>query len=422
MIDRIPFFALTLLLLISSFRSVDASSVKANDKNTSAPKYAVLPVFYLTDRNKEGDSFGPHRRYTVNCQHHMYYGVSHVPILNENSRVSDTLSEKLGWQWIDSGKTEKISKKDEITADNPAEEKKQFFNRLWNAIVQSGSNRLCVFLHGGADPFEDSLADAAEMAYFMDCPALIYAWPSVGKLNRYRVDEGNVEWSQEHFNTFLLDLEEFLKEHPCKLTFIAHSMGNRLLARAAGLLRGNAGVIHDVALVSPDIDAETFEHYVMGYHNRGTKVRLYVSNRDKVLPFTQMLYGGYYRLGEGVGAVLSMVSLQQKANAQDVSVSNRLIATPGTRMEKIDFTKVDKGIIGHELPFELVANMSRYGKPPEGFVLVPGIEGQGNKFASYGRWRNKLGPLDENTPGYCKHVVPVAELKKYDKLTAAQHQ
>lgn len=378
---------------------------------STAAKFVVVPVCYLTDRNKVGETFGPQRKYTTNCKHDMYYGVSYVAVPNEKFREPDAIGKKLGWEWtnVPPGK---IYKKQEIKADLPEAEKKQFFARLAEALEQSGDKRLCIFLHGGADPFEDSTLDAALMAYYLDCPAVIYAWPSVGKLNRYRVDEGNVEWTQEHFNTFLFELAAFVQEHPCQLTMVAHSMGNRLLARAASLLRG-PGIVHDVALVSPDIDAETFEHYIMGYHNRGAKVRLYVSNKDKVLPFTQMLYGGYYRLGEGVGAVLSMVA-PQKNNVSSADPDKPVLAAafPPVRLEKIDFTRIDTGIIGHQLPFELVANMSRFNKPGEGLVFVPGIEGDGNKFARYGRWKNKLGPVTEETPGYCKRVIPVTDLKK----------
>lgn len=422
MIKKTQFYFFVLLLgffVVSvpvSFGKKTTPNLSATAK--SAPECVLVPVLYLTDRNKEGKSFGPQRKYTVHCLHDMYYGVTYVPVLNEKFKTPGEEFERLGWQPAPKTKA-KIYEKVEIKAATPELEKQLFFDRLAESLDKSKDNRLCIFMHGGADPFEDSTLDAAELSYFMDCPVVIYAWPSVGKLNRYRVDEGNVEWSQEHFNTFLSDLQSFQERRSCQITMVAHSMGNRLMARAVGRMR-EGGLVHDIALVSPDIDAETFEHYVMGYRSQNTKVRLYVSNRDKVLPFTQMLYGGYYRLGEGVGAVLSMVSpLQKPANHSSHSTILPQTKIMAPRLEKIDFTDVDQGIIGHNLPFDLVANMSRHNEPGKGLALVPGVEGEGNKFARYERWRNKLGPVDESRPGYCKRVVPVARLQ-YEKEKAGE--
>lgn len=406
-------------LLLGTPVSCRAESPK---QTAPAPKYVMVPVYYVTDRAKEGNTFGANRRYTVNCLHHMYYGTAYLPVENKkNKQAGDTFTH-LGWTGAEKIKS-KLSNKEMIETDTPEQQEKEFFSRLAKALDQSGQRHLCLFVHGAADPFEDAAADAAELAYYMECPIVVYSWPSIGHLHNYRVDEGNAEWSQEHYNTFIRDLEAFSEEHPVKVSLVAHSVGNRLLARSVPVLR-RTSIIQDVALVSPDIDAETFKHYVMNYRQRGVKVRLYVSNRDKVLPFIQLISGGYYRLGEGVGSMLAMVSTpQQSFSSARQSVMHPFNRRRGaraqgntdnqapTKLEKIDFTAIDKRWIGHHFPFELVAGMSCNDQPGEGLTFLAEKEGDGNKFARFARWLNELGPSDESRPGFCKRVVRLDSLK-----------
>ncbi|MFX8708268.1 alpha/beta hydrolase, partial [Acinetobacter baumannii] len=74
------------------------------------------------------------------------------------------------------------------------------------------------------------------LAYSVEYPVVFYSWPSVPKTLKYVVDGGNNEWSQEHFNMFLNDLLQFRNEHKIHLIIVSHSMGNRLVMRAAHLL------------------------------------------------------------------------------------------------------------------------------------------------------------------------------------------
>ncbi len=403
---------LTAAALCISAQAAGAERAQADAKQ-SAPRFIIIPVYYVTDREMKGDSFGPHRKYIVDCLHDMYYGTAYVAVPNDEKKIPDAAFEKLGWKGADRSPGY-ISRKDRIEDARPEAEKDTFVKRLDAAIDKAGNHHVALFAHGGADPFEDAASDAAEIAYYMECPIVLYSWPSVGKLNRYRVDEGNVEWSQRHFNTFIWDLEKLAEKHPFKISLIAHSLGNRLVARAAPVMH-NVGLVSDAELVSPDIDAETFKHYVIGYYQpHGVRVRLYVSYRDKVLPFIQMLYGGYYRLGEGVGSVMAAISAPQKTMAQTRAqksgrrgkiLAARRILLEGKPLEKIDFTAVDKGLIGHEFPFSLVAHMIKNDTPGPGLALVPEKAGQGNVFARFAHWWCELPPPEENKPGYCQRVV-----------------
>lgn len=268
-------------------------------------------------------------------------------------------------------------------------------------MERNGSNQICIFVHGAADPFDDAALDAAMLAYEKKCPMVLYSWPSIGKLKKYHVDEGNCEWTQQHFDMFWKDLEAFAAQNPVQITLVAHSMGNRILARGLPVLSGTH-LVSDVALVSPDIDAEVFQHDVMHFQNDGVAIRLYFSERDKVLSFTQMVYGGYYRLGEDAAAVLNMF----KKDVSDEAAIDDTGAQPVKQQAlKIDFTKLDRHWVGHHFPFSLVASMSNSGKPPEGYELMKGEARKGNFYTRYESWHNDLKVPVSDDSATCLKVV-----------------
>lgn len=383
-------------MLIMLAWAIAPQAAMAKSKSEKAPGI-VLPVFYLTDRDKDGDSFGPARKYPIECLHQMDYGIGYVQV--DETGAIDEVHKKLGWEQ-GAEKAPKICRKDRIEKGEDPENKAEFFARLEKAIENSGDNRVCIFVHGAADPFEDAIYDAGGLAYYMECPTIIYSWPSVGTISAYHIDEGNCEWSQEHYNTFMSDMGDFAAKHPhLKITLVAHSMGTRLVARSTAVLRHSKGVhAHDIALVSPDIDAGTFMHYVKHHHNRGTKVRLYVSRRDKVLSYTQLLYGGYYRIGEEVGPVLAMVSQDHHT-----SVAGAKAPKMRSKFEKIDYTELDTKWIGHHFPTSLVACMSRDQGPGPGLKLVPEIVTGGNNSSRYAKWRfGKINNIGSTFKGMLK--------------------
>ncbi len=414
-----------MLLLSTIFFSIVFTVFTPDQTLAAQSPNVIIPIFYVTDRNSTDETFGAARKYPVVCLHEMYYGTALVPLPHHTISKDNSSAQQLGWRVASGGQAPnaKYSKKERIETGKDEENKAQFFAMVAKAVADSGTNRLCIFVHGAAETFEDAAIDAAELAYFMECPTIAYSWPSIGKLKAYHIDEGNCEWSQEHFNRFCQNVETLLAEHPeMQVTLVAHSMGNRLVARATHAMRRTRLVFGDAALVSPDIDAGTFMHYVMHYHSRGVKVRLYVSERDKMLSFAQMMYGGYYRLGEDIGPVLEMLPKIEGPNQAPGQAPMK------RRFEKIDFTDLDSKGLGHRLPSALVASMSRTGKPGEGLELVREQVGDGNKLAALARWRfRKTNNLEhtvsgaqseadkDDSGGSCLRVVNLNRLDKSGK-------
>jgi esterase/lipase superfamily enzyme len=386
-------------------------------KDSTAGKFITIPIYYVTDRNLKGDTYGNKRRYPTNCLHHMYYGTAMVTVPNKDNKPIDDKLKALGWESTEK-RGAKVSQKNMIDASHPVRAKEAFNTRLIEALnkentsssIASSSStassasssvstsaasskaepQLCLFVHGAADAFEDSLQDAAILAYYLEKPLVLYSWPSDPHLRGYFIDGTNIEWSQKHFNLFCRDLVELKAEHPMEVICLSHSMGNRMVIRALPVVYGK-GLIADWEMISPDIDADTCRHYLMGFSQPKAKVRLYVSNKDLILPFTQMISGGYYRLGEAANP------------AWELRKRGR-----GEYIERIDFTLVDKGWYGHSLPFRLVANMVHNDKPGEGFTLIPETSVHANAFARFAGHAEDFAPISSESD-FCSRLVKVKQ-------------
>ncbi len=382
----------TLFLIIASFSPAAGAKEAKQASVPDASKYVQVPVLYLTDRQILGDTYGPRRRYPFHCQHHMYYGTASVIVANHHHMTQQQLDAlHLGWKGVDT-KPLKISTKDRIDPSDPPASKTAFLDRIKTSLDQSGQQDLCVYVHGAEDAFEDSMQDAAELEYSMQLPLVMYSWPSDPKMRGYFIDGSNNEWSQGHFDTFCKDLIAFRAQHPCKVILISHSMGNRLVIRSIPVNFGT-GLLKQCELVSPDMDADTCRHYAMGFSEGPAKIRLFVSNKDKMLPISQMLAGGYYRLGEA---------------ANPVSIPEEWKATVNPDLiERIDFTAVDKGFRGHSIPFDLVANIARNNTAGPGLKLVPESEVRASRLVKFADKSDKLSPVNSGLPEqFCKRVLP----------------
>ena len=283
-----------------------------------------------------------------------------------------------------------------------------------DAAQKAGTQDVFVVVHGFNTPFAAAAKEAALVAYNVQHPVILYSWPSKGKFSQYDVDLGNNEWSQEHFDELLDELKRISDNSGIKFTLIAHSMGNRLVVHSAPVLKGKHS-FKQIFLVDPDFDAETFVHYLVRYaRDNGdankaeeivegsdkakvvapTNVRILFSHKDHALPLSEFLFGGYTRLGQAADTLLTTVvtpfSIPEKlsdafssAVTEDASKAN-ISQLPKWVMsfEWIDFTILDHGVIGHTVPYELIASLWSTNLPGAGLKLVHSDNGSPNRLAS----------------------------------------
>jgi esterase/lipase superfamily enzyme len=392
---------LIVLLLVFLFCT---SAAHADD---NAPAFIRVPMLFVTDRNQllptklQAIDFGPHRKYSGECLHDPFMGTAFCVVANVDKKPITPALKALGWEPAAPKEKETVTQATLIQADNFTDIQKKFYDKVHEQALLSPDKSIFIFAHGYKYTFHRALFSAARMAYNAERPLILYSWPSVAKLRSYTADENNVEWSQEHFNDVVVRLEKMCADDPSvTLRMYAHSMGNRLIVRACPLLREQK-CFTEFNMICPDVDDGLVQHYARKYlsANGTAKIRIYMSQKDKALAFSQLLHGGYTRLGECADSFGGMVDfvLGNKDAASDKPDPNMeaLLAKTKARMQTIDFTAIDLGWMGHSIPAKLICSMSFYGKPCTGLSLVDEESGSRGKTANFFAKLTKVTDKDE---------------------------
>jgi esterase/lipase superfamily enzyme len=286
----------------------------------SGPNYAVMRVFFATDRNltrstKPYEMFGASRS-------ELRYGTCEVSIPREHRMGALESPSILKLEFREDPAKHVALLKAEVLP------KGKFFSGLATSISSSARRDALLFIHGYNVTFADAARRTAQIAYdlgFHGAP-VFYSWPSRGTTAAYAIDEQSIEWSQTNLKTFL---EDFLAHSDTQNVYlIAHSMGNRSLTYAVtSLLAKQPSLkqqLKEIILAAPDIDAEVFKRDLApALINAGLPITLYASSEDRALVLSKQVHG-WPRAGEsGPG----------------------LVITSG--IETIDATGTDTSFLGH---------------------------------------------------------------------------
>lgn len=298
--------ALSLLTVVSLITAFFAGEVRAAERGKA---YWTVPVIYVTDRQTHKENYGPRRVLEKNTVARVDSGIIEMCV------HQDPKEELADWQKTDHFERSHKAHAPKTTKFNcksTSDLKHDFNIALRRALDQTGKREVFIFVHGFNNSFEDAAAGAAKLGYYTGCPVVLYSWPSAAKLLKYSLDECNNEWSQEHFNQFIEHLIALHKSDDINFTIAAHSMGNRLFVRSIPIITGT-GLFKDIYMVNPDFDAETFIHYLARYLprkglNSGLRAQLLISRKDHALSFSEAIFGGYTRLGQGVDFTLSALT------------------------------------------------------------------------------------------------------------------
>jgi esterase/lipase superfamily enzyme len=317
-----------------------------------------IPVFYATDRQREGGNAAPvytrKRRYASGIE----YGQCSVTL---PSKTDAKPYYKLGWRAKDVTKPK--ARVDQVKSEFRTPD--DFFEQIQGRL--GASDRLILFVHGYNNSMDVALQRAAELALAFHSPAIAYSWPSNERLLDYTKDECNAEWSLPHFRKLLADLENrFGADH---ITIVAHSMGNRLLmwslnarAEANEIAHRSDRIIKfpDIVLTSPDIDSGTFKNYAEHIASNADQTWVLISTRDKALKASKAVHGRN-RLGA----------------SSDDGVDTDWRQPPIIRnLKTINFTALDTGYIGHSVQPQLIGNLARTDSPGGGLELHQETAGQ----------------------------------------------
>ena len=384
---------------VAEKKNGEADDDDKEPENFSVPKerkYVRIPILYMTDRSlneDESHSFGNQRNPETDSLYDVFCGNASVSLENHRDKSPNEVRNALGWSFQEKDEEPSHTFLDgKVSAWSNLD---RFAEEIKKVCQKTGKNEICIFVHGFKNTFDGAATKAARLSYAMEMPVLLYSWPSRAKLFQYIVDTGNNEWSQEHFNRLEEKLYELKTKHGLKVILVAHSMGNRLVMRSAPILEDKQ-LFDQVFLVDPDLDSQTFLHYVARYVHKKIlvshgKMRILFSTKDNALPFAQKLFGGYTRLGQGADAILESFFNPKNMLPALIDAGKSVLDTDnlnfrwllgadnkdGTAanlflkdIDWIDFSILDHGIIGHSVPFRLIANLAETSKPGEGLELV----------------------------------------------------
>ncbi|MGJ8546525.1 MAG: alpha/beta hydrolase [Sulfitobacter sp.] len=178
------------------------------------------------------------------------------------------------------------------------------FAALLRKEIQSqpkGQRRAVVYVHGFNNTFAEALFQNAQLVHDYQRPEIpvLFSWPSAGESYAYLHDRDSVLGSRSALEQLLdqlqaSDLEGFI--------VVGHSMGAQLVMET---LRQHAirndgaqwGKLSGVALISPDIDLELFEHQRRDMMGLPQPFLVIASESDRMLALSKLLNGSNARLG-----------------------------------------------------------------------------------------------------------------------------
>lgn len=277
-------------------REDDEAMTRDPDAGANAD-HVIVPVFYGTNRVRTGSA-----------DPNAFYGAMAAPLDLGVVTVSVPRNREVG----------SIPRRDEYPGDldqyrsdyfilervEPFTDDYDFTDALGEAMDASQRRELLVFIHGFNSDFRGAAERAAQLAVDLEIdgvPAL-YSWPSRGSLLGYFADGREVN------DANVSDLVDYLYllmngANADRIHIVAHSMGNRFLARALEQLAETypdppAPLFDQVVWASPDVDASEFMELMPAIDHLAAGMTLYASGADRALLLSRRINGGNPRAGD----------------------------------------------------------------------------------------------------------------------------
>jgi esterase/lipase superfamily enzyme len=250
-----------------------------------------VPVLFGTNRNFETEgntiSFGSTRNTELIC------GFRVVDVTNMQSfgSASRGWRESIGkfCKWLVSqceSKQKDASRINIVEATNF-----KSVSEFLNAVEEERHH--LVYVHGFNTTFDFALEQAARLKADLTLKGNIYvfSWPSGGNLASYTSDGAAVEASLPFFSQFMQLVQQAVNGEP--LSVLAHSMGNRLLARWTETQSAIAepAKLRDAIFAAPDVDHDVFKHSLESWGNVYERATLYANSADLALQLSKIKHG-----------------------------------------------------------------------------------------------------------------------------------
>lgn len=210
----------------------------------------------------------------------------------------------------------------------PIADRDSFFARVGQVVAASERGEAFVFIHGYNTDFEGAAIRTAQLAADMnlDGAPILYSWPSRASLLGYGADTRATADAEllDEVALFLTQVAE--RTGASRVHLVAHSMGNRVLARALDRIaaaRPGATLFDEVVLAAPDVGVDEFEATFARILPTAGRFTLYASQRDRALQVSQ-----------------------QVNRMQRVGDARQIVVREG--LQTVDTTAASAGLLGHD--------------------------------------------------------------------------
>lgn len=269
---------------------VDNSFTLGGDKPSDDPRaaYQVVPVFYQTTRvrtgAKDAHSFFGYVRGATS-----HYGISYVSVPRKRE-VGSMPSAAIYRLDIRVDPSRHVFLKEVVAFDNATD----FWKSMKSRVDSSFRKEALIFVHGFNQSFRDGVETAATLATDLeiDGSVVAFSWPSRKNLLLYGadIDEAGAVLNRTALRDLLTDLSG--KTGAQRVYVVAHSMGNKVLLEALGLMSAEkARPMENVVFASPDMESADFTTAVAKIGGLFSHMTLYTAGSDLALELSDMLRG-----------------------------------------------------------------------------------------------------------------------------------
>ena len=269
-----------------------AATPPAKETRSSEPA-RVYTVWYATNRaRREGDDgdlrFGDER----NPDGRVSYGTCEVEI--PRTHQFGSIGRPWWRRWLElEFHDDHLRLVDVYSFSSPEE----FFSKVreeLEALDADLGKHALVYLHGYNVSFDEAAIRAAQMGFDLKVSGItaFFSWPSTADVQGYFADQERIEASEREIADFLVRMAR--ESGAEAVHIIAHSMGNRGLARAVQRITSRAADLSGVRfgqiiLAAPDVSVDLFRDLAAVYPTLCERTTMYTSARDRALAMSKFL-------------------------------------------------------------------------------------------------------------------------------------
>lgn len=171
----------------------------------------------------------------------------------------------------------------------------EFFSHVRHELeeLERSDRQIMLYLHGYCVSFDEAAVRAAQIGFDLKVGGItaFFSWPSSACFEGYFADADRIAASEPAITSFLIRLTQDTGAKTVHL--IAHSMGNRGLARSIQRITGDAsrtGIrFGQIILAAPDIEVSLFRDLAAIYPRISERTTMYVSAKDRALGLSKWL-------------------------------------------------------------------------------------------------------------------------------------